>query len=115
MHAAAELFPPLSEVELDELAEDIQKNGLHVPIVSWSSTEGGEEQVLEGRSRLDALARKGLLYETEGHLHLRSWTGTKWGELSGDRIQFQHLVGGDPFAIALSFNIRRRHLTPEQP
>jgi hypothetical protein len=113
VHPAAELIPPLSEDQLDELAEDIQKTGLQVPIVSWSSTEGGEEQVLEGRSRLDALARKGLLYETEGHLHLKSWTGTKWAELSGDKIQFQHLVGGDPYALVLSFNIHRRHLTPE--
>jgi hypothetical protein len=109
VHPAAELFPPLSEAELRELAEDIRANGLRTSIVTCG---GGE--LIDGRNRLDALALAGLLYATDGHLHLKTWTGTRWAELSGDKIDFQHVHGADPYAIALSFNVHRRHLTAEQ-
>ena len=115
VHPAAGLFPSLPEAELQELAEDIQKNGLRAPIISWSP--GGLESpvLLDGRNRLDALARLGVLYETDDHhLGLRTWTGTKWAKLSGDRIHFQHFHGDDPYALVLSLNVHRRHLTIEQ-
>ena len=114
IHPAAELFPLLPEAELQELAEDIRKNGLRAPIVAWSPKEGDSPVLLDGRNRLDALAQLGLLYATDGHLYLKSWTGTKWAELSGDRIRFQHLTDGNPYAIAVSLNAIRRHLTTEQ-
>jgi hypothetical protein len=112
VHPAAELFPPLSEAELLELAEDISMNGLRTSIVTCG---GGKCPVLlDGRNRLDALALAGLLYATDGHLHLKTWTGTKWAELSGNKIDFQHFHGADPYALVLSLNIHRRHLTGEQ-
>lgn len=115
IHPAAELFPLLPEDELRELAEDIRINGLRVPAVTWSPKEGDEPQLLDGRNRLDALGMLGLLYKTDDHhLGLKNWTGTKWAELSGGRIEFRHIVGADPYALALSFNIHRRHLTAEQ-
>jgi hypothetical protein len=115
VHPAADLFPPMSEAELKELAEDIKANGLRAPIISWAP--GGLESpvLLDGRNRLDALARLGLLYETgDHHLGLKTWNGTRWGEHSGNRIEFQHFHGDDPYALVLSYNIHRRHLTPEQ-
>jgi hypothetical protein len=115
VHPAAELFPSLPETELRDLAEDIRKNGLHAPIVVWSPKEQGSNPVLlDGRNRLDALAQLGLLHAINGHLHLRTWTGTKWAELSGGRMQFQHFHGDDPYALVLSLNIHRRHLTAKQ-
>jgi hypothetical protein len=113
VHAATELFPPLPEAELRELAEDIRLNGLRAPLVSW---DGGDGPVLlDGRNRLDALALAGLLYETgDRHVGLKTWNGTKWCDASGDRIQFHHVHGDDPYVLACSLNIRRRHLTAEQ-
>jgi hypothetical protein len=118
VHPAAELFPQMSEAELDELAADIKANGMRVPAVAWSPADGSmPPALLDGRNRLDALAALGLLYRTaeDGHVGLKTWTaGKKWAEHSGSRIEFQHVHGGDPYALALSLNIHRRHLTPEQ-
>jgi hypothetical protein len=56
-----------------------------------------------------------LLYETgDRHVGLKTWNGTKWCDASGDRIQFHHVHGDDPYVLACSLNIRRRHLTAEQ-
>jgi hypothetical protein len=116
VHAACKLFPPLPEAELRELAEDIKANGLRAPIVAWEPEGLSDGPVLiDGRNRLDALALLGLLYETgDHHVGLKTWNGTKWSELSGDRIHFQHFHGDDPLALALSLNVHRRHLTAEQ-
>ena len=113
VHPAAELFPLMSEAELKELAADIEKNGLRIPIVMWPNSDK-KLLLIDGRNRLDALAELGVLYNIDGELGLKSWTGTKWAQLSGDRIRVQHLAGGDPYALALSFNVHRRHLTREQ-
>jgi hypothetical protein len=115
VHPAAELFPPISEAELLETAERIRANGLRVPIVVWSPSDGSKSPVLiDGRNRLNALTRLGLLYRTEdGHIGLKTWDGKKWLSLSGERIHLEH-VHDDPYAIALSLNVHRRHLTPEQ-
>jgi hypothetical protein len=32
----------------------------------------------------------------------------------GGRLQFQHLEGGDPYALVISLNVLRRHLTAEK-
>lgn len=116
IHPAATLFPLMPEAEHKELAEDIRVNGLRAPIIVWSPTDGSKKPVLlDGVNRLDALTRLGLLYRTEdGHIGLKTWTGTKWAEQSGDRIKFEHVVGGDPYALALSYNVHRRHLDAER-
>jgi hypothetical protein len=123
VHPAAELFPLMSEAELKDLAEDIRTNGLQTPILSWSD-DACSVMLLDGRNRLDALAQLGLLYETtDHHIGLKTWTAAKkWSELSGDRISLQHHHrhpneppgSNDPFALVLSLNVHRRHLTADQ-
>jgi hypothetical protein len=114
-HPAADLFPPMAEAELKELAADIRVNGLRaLPVLWWSADQ--VPALIDGRNRLDAVALLGLLYETpDHHLGLKTWIdkSAKWSELSGNRMDFQN-VHGDPFAIADSFNIRRRMLAAEK-
>ena len=54
IHPAAGLFPPLSEPELDRLAEEIGRHGLRRPIVLYQGA------VLDGRGRLEACRRAGV-------------------------------------------------------
>jgi hypothetical protein len=60
IHPAADLFPLMSESELKELAEDIEKNGLQVQIVLGKNDLHGLV-LSDGRNRLDAMARLGWL------------------------------------------------------
>jgi hypothetical protein len=116
VHPAADDYPLLKDSDpaaFRELVEDIRKHGLRANIVLWEDG-GGKRWLLDGRNRLDALADLDVLYAIDGDVGLKTWTGAKWAQLSGDRIQFQHLAGGDPRALALSFNVHRRHLTPEE-
>ena len=72
VHPAAELFPPIAESELKELAEDIKKYGLHNPIIAWRNSDK-ELMLVDGRNRLDALATLGLLgVDKDGHLEFRT-------------------------------------------
>jgi hypothetical protein len=106
VHPAAEEFPPLSEVELRELAEDIRAYGLREQIIFWIA-EDGSYSLLDGRSRLDAMALGGMLsVNSDGNLCDGS------GALLHCRSYDQS--DGDPRAIVLSLNVLRRHLTPEQ-
>lgn len=103
IHPAAELFPLMAEAELKELAEDIKANGLIDPIVTWAK---GDNLLLDGRNRLDALALAGLLgVDADGKL---------WNVETHNKIKLQFYTDGDPYAIALSLNVHRRHLTQEQ-
>jgi hypothetical protein len=68
--------------------------------------------------RLDALARLGLLYDTgDCHFGIKRWTGKSWSR-AGDAIGYSGLAtslhDGDPYAIGLSLNVHRRHLTAEK-
>lgn len=87
VHPAAKLFPMLEDdgPELQELANDIKKNGLRNPIL----TLGG--MILDGRNRLRACEKAGV-----------KPTFREWKE------------GGDPFAHVWSLNGERRHLEPNQ-
>jgi hypothetical protein len=120
VHPAAELFPLMADTDpaaLKELAEDIKAHGLRAPIVGWKQEYLGGQFLLDGRNRLDALALLGLLYETaDHHVGLKKWIGIiSGGTRPGGRLEFgQNFCGGDPFAIALSLNVHRRHLTNEQ-
>jgi hypothetical protein len=123
IHPAAEFFPLMSEYDpaaLKELAENIRVNGLIEPIVGWAS---GGQFLLDGRNRLDAMALLGLLYETaDHHVGCKKWDGKQWTDRPGGRIDsgwespgFRNLDSGDgdPYDLALSLNVHRRHLNAE--
>lgn len=82
-HAGADLFPMMSDEELQKLADDIKANGLREPII----TSGGK--ILDGRNRLRAC------------------------ELAGVAPRFQGWLpppGQSPITYVVSLNLRRRHL-----
>jgi hypothetical protein len=113
VHPAADLFPMMSEAELRELGEDIKKNGLKTDIIFWSPTIDSESAyLLDGRNRLDAMEAVGLL-------RLRK-DDNNWGWLleqsscKGRVNLVEGSTGADPYALAVSLNIHRRHLTGEQ-
>jgi ParB-like chromosome segregation protein Spo0J len=83
-HPYAELFPPLGNAEIDELAADIRQNGLLEPIVVH------HKQVLDGRNRLEAC------------------------RLAGVEPVYVPYEGCDPLTFVLAKNLKRRHLTESQ-
>lgn len=88
VHRHADLFPMLSDEELDELAEDIKKNGLRYPLVVQEIDE--VLTLIDGRNRREACRRAGVVPATTT------------------------LNGGDAVAYILSTNINRRHMTVGQ-
>ena len=84
-HPAAELFPFMSDEELDELAADIRAHGLLEPIVLLDGL------VLDGRNRLRACEAAGV------EPRFVDWDGS-----------------GDPAAWVISKNLKRRHLDTSQ-
>ena len=95
VHSAADLFPMMSDAELDALAEDIKKNGLTHRLIFWSQP-GGKLQLLDGRNRLEALERIGIQFDVDEHA-----------------AYFFPKDTVDPYAYVVSANIVRRHLTAE--
>ena len=84
LHPACKLFPPLSEQELQELADDIADNGLRNPIVMYHG------KILDGRNRWEAC------------------------KIVGVAPQYAEFNGDDPVAWAISQNLKRRHLSASQ-
>jgi hypothetical protein len=82
-------FTPLTEKELQQLADSIAKHGIHERIVLY------EEQILEGWHRYQALKRIG-----------RGFAGIQFTEY--------HLDSGDPELYVIARNAFRRHLSPEE-
>jgi hypothetical protein len=101
VHPAADLFPELGNGELEGLAADIKQQGLRVPIILFDG------QLLDGRNRLNAAQKEGLLSLREGGLSI------KWPDGHIEILRREE-VRGDPYGIVLAFNIHRRHLTAEQ-
>jgi hypothetical protein len=85
-HPAANLFPMMSEEELDTLAKDIKAHGQHHPILLYDG------QILDGRNRYEACAIAGVEPKTV------QWDGK----------------GGSPTEFVLSLNLTRRHLDQSQ-
>jgi hypothetical protein len=105
VHPAAELFPRVSEEELNVLTQDIQRHGLKTKITLWN--DGIIDYVLNGITRLDALERVGIkFFATETHD----------GRCLPDFEYFSCLTDPalDPYAYVISANIHRRHLTAEK-
>lgn len=120
IHPAAELFPLLPEDELQALADDIKANGLRTGIVLWAPDPNSilkGRRLIDGRNRLDALSRLGILCADKAGMPAttKKWTPEGWVD-SGDPIQVSWSIylKEDPYALALSYNIHRRHLNAEQ-
>ncbi len=85
-HPDANIFPMLSDDELQQLANDIKANGLNRPVVMF------EGMVLDGRNRWTACQLAGVKPETT------EFKGTKEQAL----------------AFVVSENVKRRHMNPTQ-
>jgi len=86
LHPAAEIFPEMDAPALAGLTADIAANGQHEPILILDG------QVIDGRCRLRACEQLGI----------------------EPRVRDISTEGGDPFALAVSLNLHRRHLTESQ-
>jgi hypothetical protein len=116
IHPAADLFPLMSEAELRELGEDIKKNGLLSPIII-----DGDEELVDGRNRLDAIAMLGMEFE-----FIRAKRGWRKGKIIGiESYDFDTPLSGavwtmfddfetNPYDFVISANLHRRHLTADQ-
>jgi hypothetical protein len=93
IHPAAEMLPSISENELKELGDDIKENGLRNKVTIF------EGQLLDGRSRLDAMESVKMPVIEDGKI---------------DPKLVDHVEGIDPNAYVLSLNLHRRHLTSKQ-
>ena len=112
VHPAAELFPLMSPEELDALAADIKANDLRNLVSTWFD-ENGQEWLIDGRNRLDAMATLGYLFSREP---LERETPQLVIHEPGHRgdLPVVHHSDVDPYVLAISFNINRRHLTTVQ-
>jgi hypothetical protein len=99
IHPACERIPPISHDELLALSADIRINGLQerVKLIIIA----GIYMLLDGRSRLDALEMFGPIQVFTGNS-----PNNKFFEVIVPKV--------DPVVYALSVNLHRRHLTPEQ-
>ncbi|MBR0742276.1 hypothetical protein JQ581_35605 [Bradyrhizobium liaoningense] len=96
IHPAAEVVPPMSEQELRDLGDDIQKNRLHEGVALF------EGQLLDGRNRLDAMELVGVSLLTGD------------GKINWENIPHHNVSGKDPVSFVMSKNVQRRHLSAEQ-
>jgi hypothetical protein len=83
-HPLAELFPMMGDSEIQELSEDIKKNGLKNPIITY------EGKILDGRNRYAACKLAFVEPDTEEY------------------------SGNNPLEYIVSLNLHRRHLSESQ-
>jgi ParB-like chromosome segregation protein Spo0J len=83
-HRISQVFPLMSDAEIDELAGDIMANGLTHPIILF------ERRILDGRNRYLACKKAGV------------------------EPTFCEYTGDTPIQFSLSLNLHRRHLTLSQ-
>jgi hypothetical protein len=134
VHPAADLFPMMSDEELQALAEDIQKNGLRTKIVVWRPSNldvhNGTQLLLDGRNRLTAMEMAGIdPFHADGKKLSSDYfravcTDRYYKDFRTDKeaakpdrwhaqVPGGHWVG-DPYEFVVSLNIHRRNLTQEQ-
>lgn len=110
IHPAADALPLLSKEALQELADDIQTNGLHVPITIWYDVVADKHYLLDGRNRLDAMELAGCRFTK---LNARASTLTFDSDHPEDGTTYVVAIErDDPAAYVISANLRRRHLPP---
>lgn len=91
VHPSAAVFPMLGAEELQALADDIKAHGLKEPIVLWRGLDG-QQFLIDGRNRLEAAERGGV-------------------EIPESMFRVDE---GNPAALAISLNIKRRHLPKKE-
>ena len=84
IHDAANIFPMMDELRLNELAQDIKKNGLQIEI------ELLDGKIIDGRNRYKACL------------------------IAGVEPSFIEVLPADPLQYVLSLNLQRRHLDSGQ-
>ena len=84
INAIADALPMVSDVELQELADDITANGQIESIKLWN------DEIIDGRNRYAAC------------------------KLAGVEPRFETIEVDDPVSYVTSANVRRRHLTKQQ-
>lgn len=130
VHPAAEMLPMMSSGEIEELARDIEANGLQQPIILFrDNTEEANGRsgpfplyLLDGRNRLAALKRLGIVDPRQaksGQIvdsQVRVLNAVQEGfTLSGGRTSRTTWTSAvNPTTFVLSANVRRRHLTTAQ-
>jgi ParB-like chromosome segregation protein Spo0J len=105
VHPAADEYPPMTDGELRELADDIKVRGLQQHIILFRDADGNE-LLLDGRHRLDAIELAGFTLVAGGKFD------RTLGLTAGCRVRV--VTGVDPCELAASLNAHRRHLTAEQ-
>jgi hypothetical protein len=90
VHPAADVFPMMSGEELDALGADIEANGLKNPLVIWRNPESGDEWMIDGRNRFEAIERRGADLDTT-----MIWT----------------VHCGSPEQWVATLNLHRRHMS----
>jgi hypothetical protein len=130
VHPAAELFPLMSPDELRVLGEDIKANGVKTQITTWVDA-AGTEWLIDGRNRLDAMQVAGYTFAKVKVDHGTSCAPTidfriykpgsrvkEWSHQYAECIQGRRFhnddIHPDPYTLAVSYNINRRHLTGAQ-
>jgi hypothetical protein len=102
VHPAADLFPMMSDDELDELAKDIAEHGLRNFVTWFHGANLAEPSLLDGRNRAAAIAR---IPDKERRAVLEK-------QLLGYGTFLPN--HNDPIAYVISTNVHRRHLTHEK-
>jgi len=101
VHPAADVFPLMKPEELKELAKNIRETGgLEQKVLIWDPF-GGEESLLDGRNRLDAM-------------ELLGWETVKDGKLISSLCEAEGGGSISAETVVIGLNIRRRHLTKSQ-
>src|SRR4051812_27568135 len=141
VHPAADMFPMMSDAELNDLAADVKANGQRVGVTLWTpetledicarrerkkSRKPQKVYLLDGRNRLTALE---MAYEDEiaeaerdnvciddeygvdGVISAALDTDPRLREPNSATLLYGDV---DPYAYVVSANIRRRHLKAEQ-
>lgn len=130
VHPAAELLPMMSSAELDELARDIEANGLQQPIILFRDNAGetlGQSgpfplYLLDGRNRLAALKRLGIIDPRkaksgqiiDSQVRVLNAVQEGFTLTAGKASRTTWTPAVNPTTFVLSANVRRRHLTTAQ-
>src|ERR1051325_719028 len=91
VHPAADLFPMMTDGELDQLAADIAKNGLQQPLVFLG------KRLLDGRNRALAISR----------ISDKRRRDEIAGEIRSGKKAIMYLTLHDPFSHVESANLHR--------